>query len=224
MTDELPQASLATLAVPGIAISETRSGAIEGELLVAELQFVANTVPRRVEEFRVGRVLARNALAQLGFESAPIAVNASRAPTWPKGVVGSITHCVGYCGAAVGSDRGFRAVGIDACPNEALFQGALGEIALPAEHAWVESSTSSELATDALVFAIKEVIFKLWSPLTGVWLGFEEAEVTVDLASSSYSATIHSQDRVAAAKFPETVEGRFTYDDSIILCQSYLKI
>ena len=224
MSEQRAKASLGALTAHGMAMCETRSGNIEGPLFPEELTIVANAVPSRVEEFRLGRAAARKALAQLGVQAGPIGVGQSRAPLWPAGIVGSISHTTGFCGSVVGSTSDYRAIGIDACVNERLFDGAIDRIASPDERVWVDASTSAELATDALVFSIKETVFKLWSPLTGVWLGFDEAEVTVDLASGSYLATIQAKDRVAGAKFPETVEGRFTYDGSIILNLSCLKV
>lgn len=223
MSDELPRASLSSLLEPGMAMCETHTGEIEGELFQSESIIVAKAIPSRVEEFRQGRAAARNALEQLQIRPGPIGVADSRAPIWPAGAVGSISHCEGYCGSVVALASEYRAVGMDASPNLALFDGALDQIALPSERSWVEANSELDLAGDALLFGIKETIFKLWSPITDLWLGFEEAEVSVDLISQAFSAKILANDRAAAHSFPLIVEGRFTYDESLILCQSSLK-
>ena len=59
----------------------------------------------RKREFRAGRLCARNALRLLGAECVPIIPSEQRGPTWPEGVIGSISHTREYCAAVVGRQR-----------------------------------------------------------------------------------------------------------------------
>jgi 4'-phosphopantetheinyl transferase EntD len=99
-------------------------------------------------------------------------------------VVGSITHCAGYRAAAVARADRVRAIGIDAEPDKPLPDGVLDRISLPGERAMLYDLALGGLAAagprwDLLLFSAKESVYKAWFPLTGRWLGFEDAELTI---------------------------------------------
>nr|WP_284287855.1 hypothetical protein [Angustibacter aerolatus] len=77
-------------------------------------------------------MLARQALRSLGVAPAPLPRGERGAPAWPLGVVGSITHCDGYRGAAVAAATECAAVGVDAEPAAPLPDGVLATVATPA--------------------------------------------------------------------------------------------
>ncbi len=162
------------------------------ELFPEEEQHVAKAVDKRRREFTTGRHCARTALAALGFPPAPLLPGPNREPGWPVGVVGSITHCKGYRAAAVGLVDQVRTIGIDAEPNEPTPDGVLGAIALPAELAQVERlrADGDKVAWDRLLFSAKETVYKAWFPLTRRWLGFEDAELTINPDDGTFSARI----------------------------------
>lgn len=112
------------------------------------------------------------------------------APQWPAGVVGSITHCDGYRAAAVARDDHLRAIGIDAEPHDALPDGVLDTITRPAEREQLHrlATTAPGCHWDRLLFSAKESVYKAWFPLTGRWLDFTEADVTIDAVSGSFTA------------------------------------
>ena len=59
---------------------------------------------------------------------------ASAAPRgWPAGLTGSMTHCDGYCAAALVRAADLASLGIDAEPHGPLPEGVLARVALPAE-------------------------------------------------------------------------------------------
>src|SRR5262249_37950297 len=120
------------LSPPVIAVEEF-DDAEPAPLFPAEEELVAQTVPKRRYEFATGRRCARAALAQLGFPPAPLLAGPDRAPLWPDGVVGSITHTDSYRAAAVARAEQLCSVGIDAEPNLPLPDRVLHLIASPAE-------------------------------------------------------------------------------------------
>lgn len=92
------------------------SGFIEadGDLEPIERSFVANAVHSRRKEFALGRALARRALAAAGHARVGIPAGPDRAPIWPTGIIGSITHCDHIAVAAVApTQSGIQAIGID---------------------------------------------------------------------------------------------------------------
>jgi 4'-phosphopantetheinyl transferase EntD len=154
----------------------------DGLLYPQEEEVVARAVPKRRQEFRTGRVCARRALHLLGRPAQPILRGIHGEPRWPAGVVGSITHCAGYRGAALGETTQVASIGIDAEPNEALPGGLLDSVGLPAELADVANLTRGYpgVSWDRLLFCTKEAVYKAWFPLTGHWLGFDQALVSLE--------------------------------------------
>ena len=148
--------------------------------------------PSRRREFATGRACARRALAELGMAPVGIPRLAKRAPRWPCGVVGSITHCDGYRGAAVAWAREVATVGIDAEPNGPLPPRVLRRVASATEEAELASlaEASSAVSWDRLLFSAKESIYKAWFPLTGAWLGFKHAEVTIDATAGTFKSRL----------------------------------
>jgi 4'-phosphopantetheinyl transferase EntD len=169
---------LAPLLPRGISVAETRAE-IEAPLFREEEHALRFAVEGRRREFVTGRACAREALAQLGLPAQAVPADASRAPRWPVGVVGSITHCSGYRAAVVGRTVDFDAVGVDAEPNLRLPAGVLGAIALPVERERVAQLLRDAAGPcwDRLLFSVKETVYKTWFPLTGTKLDFEDAEI-----------------------------------------------
>ena len=103
--------------------------------LPEEEPLIAKSVAKRRNEFITVRYCARLALEELGVPPVPILKGDKGEPCWPDGVVGSLTHCEGFRGAAVGRHDAVRSVGIDAEPHGVLPNGVLDAISLPAERA-----------------------------------------------------------------------------------------
>lgn len=74
---------------------------------------VPGAVPARRREFAAGRTAARMALAAIGVPGQALRQGADRAPVWPAGVVGSITHTRDACLAIALPLGRCRGVGID---------------------------------------------------------------------------------------------------------------
>jgi len=147
-----------------------------------EREAVAGAVQRRRREFVTGRACARAALERLGAVPVAIPAGPRGEPVWPAGIVGSITHCDGYRAAAVARTGDVAAIGIDAEPNRPLPGGLLDDVASATEreHLLRLARTAPGVAWDRLLFSAKEAVYKAWFPVTGAWLGFEDAEVEVD--------------------------------------------
>ncbi|MFF3223176.1 4'-phosphopantetheinyl transferase Npt [Nocardia suismassiliense] len=161
----------------------------------AEEHLIAKAVEKRRRDFIGARYCARLALAELGEPQVAIGKGERGAPVWPRGVVGSLTHCDGYRAAALAHKMRFRSIGIDAEPHAALPEGVLDSVSLPPEREWLQS-TGSALHLDRLLFCAKEATFKAWWPLTTRWLGFEEAHITFEIQDSSGTSgrgTFHSK-------------------------------
>ncbi|QEV20761.1 4'-phosphopantetheinyl transferase family protein [Streptomyces alboniger] len=166
----------------------------ETALYPEEAALVASSVPGRRAEFATVRACARRALAGLGLPPSPVLPGVRNVPQWPKGVVGSMTHCAGYRAAALAKADDVLAVGIDAEPDGPLPDGVLEAIALPREAAWaLAPGTAGPVHRDRLLFSAKECVYKTWFPLIRREIDFDDAEITFsDAAGSSgtFSARI----------------------------------
>jgi enterobactin synthetase component D / holo-[acyl-carrier protein] synthase len=174
---------LAELLPPAVRVVESY-GPLDGEALLPEEEpLIVRAVERRRAEFTTARSCARQALAQLGVPPAPVLIGPAREPVWPAGVVGSLTHCDGYRAAAVARRAEVASLGIDAEPHLALPDGVLDRVTLPAERRAL-GGLPAGVRWDRLLFSAKESVYKAWYPLTGRWLGFEDARVELDPGGS----------------------------------------
>ncbi|WP_280401477.1 4'-phosphopantetheinyl transferase Npt [Nocardia carnea] len=161
----------------------------------AEEPLIAKSVEKRRRDFIGARHCARQALTLLGEPPVAIGKGERGAPVWPRGIVGSLTHCDGFRGAALAHKLRYRSIGIDAEPHETLPEGVLDSVSLPAEREWLRV-TDSRLHLDRLLFCAKEATYKAWFPLTTRWLGFEDAHITFTVeeeGAGSGSGTFRSQ-------------------------------
>lgn len=161
-------------------------------LLGPERDAVSGAIGKRVLEFATGRALARRAMADLGLDPTPIPRAPDRAPVWPGGVIGSISHTHGLCAAAVARRDAIARDGVGALRSLGVdverlrpIKPRLRELILtPAERAAVAAAPRSEQdARTLLLFGAKEALYKCQHPVTGRYLGFQdvEAELTPDL-------------------------------------------
>src|SRR2546426_682141 len=161
--------------VPSLVMTaEAFNDATDAMLFPDEELLVAHAVEARRREFATTRACARRALAGLGSPPGPVLSGPNREPLWPNDVVGSLTHCTGYRAAAVAWRANLASIGIDAEPDAALPEGILEQIGLPAERTAL-ARLPFGIDWDRLLFSAKESVYKAWHPLTGCWLGFEDA-------------------------------------------------
>lgn len=153
----------------------------------AERQAIISAVPSRQAEFETVRACAAAALKLIGVPSVEIVPDAHRAPVWPAGVVGSLSHCEGFRAAAVARKGQIRSVGIDVEPNLPISESTTSLLVLSAGEMSLCRSlgqAAPAVSWDRLIFSAKESLFKAWWPLTTSWLGFDDAEVEPRLDGS----------------------------------------
>jgi 4'-phosphopantetheinyl transferase EntD len=158
----------------------------DDDLFPLERAHIAAAVNKRRREFATVRMCARKALADLGVPAVAILPGERGAPQWPQAIAGSMTHCDGYRAAAVAWKSDVPVLGIDAEPHGPLPEGVLELISLPQERVHLSDLARIEpgVCWDRLLFSAKESVYKAWFPLTESWLGFEGAEVTLNLDHS----------------------------------------
>jgi 4'-phosphopantetheinyl transferase EntD len=198
-----------------VAWSVDRDGGACAPAFAAEAAAVASARPSRQAEFHRGRACARRALARHGVAPAAIPVGPGRVPVWPPGFVGSITHCPGFCAAAVAPAAAVLALGIDAEPDEPLPGGVDAVVIRPEERSWLAEADGA-LAWDRLLFSAKEAAYKAWYPLTGRVLEFEEVSISFHPDSAGFTAAI-LVDLPPGAPGVATMPGTYRVDAGILL-------
>ncbi|WP_438267902.1 4'-phosphopantetheinyl transferase family protein [Kitasatospora purpeofusca] len=168
--------------LPAPVVVETAySDPPQARLEPEEEAVIARAVESRRREFTTVRHCARLALGRLGVPYRPLVPGLRGAPSWPEGIVGSLTHCAGFRAAAVARAEDVLSLGIDAEPALPLPEGVLDAIALPAEQQRNTALSAAHPGTpwDRILFSAKESVYKTWFPLTHTFLDFSEADLTL---------------------------------------------
>jgi 4'-phosphopantetheinyl transferase EntD len=167
-------------------------------------------VPRRLAEFSAGRAAARLALERLGLPGHAVPQGPDRAPIWPAGLTGTITHSATACLAA--ARRGPGGLGLDLEPDEDLPADLWDEVLSTEERRWAETQNQPGRAA-RLVFSAKEAAFKAQYPLTRQVFGFDMLAVAI--AGGGFTARIrHGLGHFAAG---DVVSGHHTCAEGHIL-------
>lgn len=186
-------------------------------LYEVERAYISGSSKARLREFSVGRACARRGLVLLGRAAGAIPSDGYRAPVWPHGIVGSISHCRGLCGAAVGQrNEALNSIGMDIEERRAVSPDLADIICLPEERAWL-SSFSSVQSRDALtaIFSAKEAFYKCIHPVTGLIFGFDAVLIDVDFSGGRFRATLQTPLPPLPATYRMTGEIRLS-DDHVI--------
>ena len=202
-----------------VASAEVFGDLADAALFPAEEALVARAVQKRRREFATGRHCARTALGALGIAPAPILPGQGGAPQWPPGIVGSITHCAGYRAAAAARASGVVTVGLDAEPAQRLPGEVLELVALPDERDRLLGLARAEpgVCWDRLLFSAKESVYKAWYPLARRWLGFDDADITINAADGTFEARLLVTAPASSGVPPAGFTGRWVIAEGMIL-------
>ncbi len=197
----LPATELTTalqeLGPPGVAYSLCR---LDGELQplwATELAATVGMSGKRQRAFTAGRACARQALAKLGHGPVALAIGPGRAPVWPAGIIGSISHTDEIAIAAVARRAEIRSLGIDVESAEPLEAELLDLVCRNDEQAALTACAPQPRAAAKLIFSAKESVYKCLWPVTGLFLEFHAIGIRIDPAHCRF--TVYGEDpRIAA--------------------------
>ncbi|MEE2778693.1 MAG: 4'-phosphopantetheinyl transferase superfamily protein [Acidobacteriota bacterium] len=195
-----------------VEVDEIDPGQVSpARLSCAELAIVGKAVGKRQREFAAGRVAAKAALARLGAPALPLLAGANRDPLWPLGFVGSISHCASLACAAVSKSDRYRSLGCDVEGDEPLSVGVAQRVCSERER---DRMGADWLRAAKIVFSAKEAFYKLQFPLTLTFLGFFDADVTLDERNGGLEVALlrDAGTLLAGARFA----GRFVVVDGYV--------
>ena len=185
-----------------------------------EVRHLKNAVPKRRNEFIVGRRCARAALAQIGISPCALPPDENRVPQWPVGAVGSISHSVDLCCAVVARSDAIACLGVDLETTTRISSGVIERITHPLERDYVKDDP----ARGSLIFSAKEAFFKAQFPRWKKWANFDDLAFQVD-ASSDRLAVLE-----AAAHLPtdlrsaiKSMQFRYAFLDNYVLTLCWLE-
>jgi 4'-phosphopantetheinyl transferase EntD len=203
--------------LPSRAVGVVSFGAGDPAVLYpSEAVAVARSASKRGREFAAGRAAARIALERLGEAPVAIPVGADRAPQWPEGVVGSISHSDGCSLAAVARARDFRGLGVDVEPWTPLASRLLSKILTDTEAAHLRSLGGHELLGWAkIAFSAKESLYKCYQPLARSFLGFHDVDLHILAADGHLRIRLTRDDRPSACG-ARTFEGCYVVHDGYV--------
>ena len=150
------------------------------EIYAAEREGLGAVHEGREKQFAAGRHCAHAAQKLLGYAAQPV-LREGRKPVWPPGWCGSITH-TGELAAAVAS-REVLALGIDLEDTTRMAPRLYERLFSRGETAAIEK-LGGDAAT--VMFSAKEAAYKAINAVTGLYIGFHEAEIELDGASDRF--------------------------------------
>jgi 4'-phosphopantetheinyl transferase EntD len=207
--------SLSTLLPADITTVQTQEPVSLETLLAEERAVIAAAVPKRALEFAAGRWCAREALRRQGIGAVPLLPDENRAPLWPGGIVGSITHTDGFCAAAVGRRDSFAGIGIDAELEGRVDRALWPDLFTRGEIEELERRPEPRRASLATVmFSAKESFYKAQYSIGRGWLDFTAAEVKVE-ADQWHLRLLNPGDRLSCLRQPAS--GKFVIIDRRVL-------
>jgi 4'-phosphopantetheinyl transferase EntD len=181
----------------------------------AELAEVPRAVDSRRREFIAGRIAAHRAMEKLGLNARPVLSNRSRAPSWPRGLTGSLSHNDTTCVAAVARSSQVRSLGVDVEDDAPLAPDLVATICTLEERAWLATQPENARGRLAkLVFSAKEAVYKAQFPLSRKILDFDAVLVTPDVDTGQFEATfLHN---TGPFRVHDRLHGRFALQGGLV--------
>ncbi len=191
-----------------VAMAWTDPRAPMPRLIGDEVLAVEQVSAARAREFGAGRAAAHAAMELLGHVPRPVLQGEDRAPVWPLGLKGSITHTDRDCLAVVTDAPEIVALGLDLEPMSPLEPSLWPVICTSSEMDWLAGLGPSQRGHFAkLIFCAKEAVYKAQYQVSRTMLDFQALELSFDLSAGQFSARF----RVDAPGFKAgtLIPGRF---------------
>lgn len=168
--DALLAALRAAFPGAGIGVVPVAEG-LAGSLPAIEAEAIARASEKRRMEFAAGRMAVARAQRMLGRAPLPVPAGADRAPIWPSGLKGTISHAGGWAVAVVCADPVIVALGLDMEPPVPLHRDLWPSVLSARERELVEKSADPGLFA-LRIFVAKEAAYKAQYPLSRALFDF----------------------------------------------------
>ncbi|MGF1793459.1 4'-phosphopantetheinyl transferase superfamily protein [Photobacterium profundum] len=139
-----------------------------------------SAVKKRQAEYVAGRYLAKRCLSALGGTESDVGISQHRAPLWPKGMIGSISHSSNKAICVLRQcDLPEQGIGIDIeqCLADSTATSIKNTIINEAEQALITKHDVDFSTGLTVIFSAKESLFKALFPQVRAYFDFLDAEV-----------------------------------------------
>lgn len=176
---ELNEEIIQSLFPCGISVSISALTGSVYQLYKEEAELIDHAIHKRQTEFASGRLCAKDALKGLEINDFPILMDEKRAPVWPGGVSGSITHTRDICVAVAAKVKEGQSLGIDVEEGGRLSENLWEHSFVEEEIEWLRALGGGEdpIKWATMMFAAKEAFYKAQYPLTKAWVGFRDVKL-----------------------------------------------
>lgn len=162
-----------------LGFQDSSSTSSPSDLSTVELACLsAQASPKRRGEFISGRLAAHEALRHAGAHKVEVLRDKNGTPQWPKGYLGSISHCQNKALAIVGRKSEYVTIGCDLEQYNRTYTFDIGpKICSELEYRWINEDAPQVAERTTLLFSAKESIFKAIFPLYQRMFWFRDAEL-----------------------------------------------
>ena len=198
-----------------VAVAVTDPRDEHGGAFPEELAELPRAVDSRRREYLAGRIAAHRAMEKLGLAARPVLSSRSRAPVWPRGLVGSLSHNATTCVAVVARASQVRSLGVDVEDDSPLPADLIATVCTLDERAWLASRPEvSRRLLAKLIFSAKEAVYKCQFPISRKVIDFTSVLVTPDMDTGQFEATFLED--AGAFRVHDRLTGRFAISDHLI--------
>jgi 4'-phosphopantetheinyl transferase EntD len=184
-TDHAPLA----VSFPGVAIERRRvTDGDEMAIRADEAGSFSNCAKIVRRQGGAARIAARKLLNAARYGDWPLLRRVGIGPSWPPGVVGSLSHSETHAVAALASSASFAGLGIDIEPAAPLPTDILNFVALPREREFLDCDSIQS----RVLFCAKEAAYRAAHPIEGRFLEMHDIAVdsSLNFAITSYSRKV----------------------------------
>jgi 4'-phosphopantetheinyl transferase EntD len=175
---------------------------------------------KRRNEFYAGREAARIALSNCDLPLCVIPVGVNRSPSWPVGIIGSISHSDKWALAVVSnlsSNFTCCALGIDIESDEPLPSDLIDIICSVKEREHLLLLDTKAFCPFKLTFSLKESVFKSLHPYVSTYFDFKDVVIYINIESQT--AVFDLKNNALFSEFGFDLVGAFSYvANHVITC------
>ncbi|MEM7320340.1 MAG: 4'-phosphopantetheinyl transferase superfamily protein, partial [Pseudomonadota bacterium] len=144
----------------------------------------------------------------------PIPMGPDRAPVWPPGMVGSITHCPTAVLAAVGWEGEVQMLGLDLEQDEDLDAELWPAVLTNQETDWVREQPDGARWAKR-IFSAKEAVYKAQFPVSHTLFDFHALQILFDSEAHGFHAEF--QRDVAPFAKGQKIDGHIGLGQGLVL-------
>jgi len=169
-----------------------------------EKEGIERMVPKRLHEYAAGRSAARRAIQMLGRPPCAIPRGNNRAPIWPHGLKGSISHSSKLAAAVVSESLYYQSLGIDVEYSDRLTPELWKSVLTKREIANLEKlAPTIAIQTATLIFSAKEAFFK--SQPAEIQSGHAADPQNIEIFIDETSRTFSCKTEVSGSHIPKGI-------------------